>query len=149
MYFACCSLSCSVPVLEGVFGDFWAPSCGTPQRPTTPFFPEKATRFLCCWGCFEPMYTTFFFLGSHPDTAQGLGGKSQLDYIAGACSAPSPAPEFRKGLLCSPEVHCSDCSRQMLLSLSSREQMAQEGMKTRLGKARNDCSYRGTQGIYY
>lgn len=35
------SLFCPVPVVEGVFGDFWAPSCGTPQRPTAPFFLEK------------------------------------------------------------------------------------------------------------
>lgn len=50
------SLFYPVPVVEGVFGDFWAPSCGTPQRPTAPFFLEKAPRCPCCLGCFEPTY---------------------------------------------------------------------------------------------
>lgn len=143
------SLFCSVLVVEGVFGDFWAPSCGTLQRPTAPFFLEKAPWVLWCWGCFEPTYTTFCFLGSHPDIAEGLGCKSQLDYTSGVCSAPSPAPGFCNGLLCSPGVCCSDCSRQTLLSLSSREQMPQEGMKTLLGKAKNDCVHRDTWSIYY
>lgn len=141
------SLFCSVPVEKVFLGIFGLPLVAHHRDPQLPSSMKKHQGW--CWGSFEPTYTTFCFLGSHPDTAEGLGGQITAGLHSWSLFSSISCSRVLQGLLCSPEVCCSDCSGQTFLSRSSREQMPQEGMETLLRKARNDCFYRGIWSIYY